>query len=158
MGPSGCGKSTVGRALAESIGARFVDGDDLHPLTSVEKMTAGIPLDDADREPWLRVVGATLRDDERIVVACSALRRAYRDLIRAEAPDAYFVELVADPDTLAERLRVRAEHFMPGSLLASQLEALESLEADERGIRVPAVGEPAAAVRAVRDAVSGGER
>ncbi len=113
MGPSGCGKSTVGSALAESMGARFIDGDDLHPLTNVEKMAAGIPLDDADRMPWLRTVGATLHGEDRIVIACSALRRRYRDAIREVSPDTFFVELVVDRATLEARLTQRAEHFMP---------------------------------------------
>lgn len=138
MGPSGCGKSTVGAALAESIGARFVDGDDLHPLTNVEKMAAGIPLDDGDRMPWLRTVGAALHGEERIVIACSALRRRYRDAIREESPDTFFVELVVDRATLEARLTQRAEHFMPASLLDSQLETLESLQDDESGTRVSA--------------------
>lgn len=138
MGPSGCGKSTVGSALAESLGARFVDGDDLHPAANVEKMSAGIPLDDEDREPWLRTVGETLQGEERIVVACSALRRAYRDAIRTVAPDAFFAELVVDRDLLAERLTSRPDHFMPASLLDSQLQTLESLGEDEVGVRVQA--------------------
>jgi gluconokinase len=138
MGPSGCGKSTVGSALAESIGARFIDADDLHPLTNVEKMAAGIPLDDEDRMPWLRTVGAALRGQDRIVIACSALRRGYRDAIREEAPDTFFVELVVDRATLEARLTQRSEHFMPASLLDSQLETLESLQEGERGIRVSA--------------------
>ena len=138
MGPSGCGKSTVGSALAESLGARFVDGDDLHPAANVEKMSAGIPLDDEDREPWLRTVGETLQGEERIVVACSALRRAYRDAIRAVATDAFFAELVVDRDLLAERLTSRPDHFMPASLLDSQLQTLESLGEDEVGVRVQA--------------------
>lgn len=153
MGPSGSGKSTVGRALAGALGARFVDGDDLHPLTSVDKMAAGIPLEDEDRMPWLRVVGETLRAHERIVVACSALRRRYRDAIRAEAPEAFFAELVVDRAVLAERMRSRVDHFMPASLLDSQVAALEPLEEDERGVRVEATQEPAREVDAITAAV-----
>lgn len=153
MGPSGCGKSTVGSALAESMGARFIDGDDLHPLTNVEKMAAGIPLDDADRMPWLRTVGATLHGEDRIVIACSALRRRYRDAIREEAPDTFFVELVVDRATLEARLTQRAEHFMPASLLDSQLEALESLQDGESGIRVSASLALDEEIRLIRDAV-----
>jgi len=136
MGPSGSGKSTVGRALSDLIGARFVDGDDLHPAANVAKMAAGIPLEDADRMPWLRVVGETLRSDDDIVVACSALKRAYRDAIRDEAPDAFFAELSVPRETLEERMRARADHFMPASLLSSQLDTLEPLGDDERGVRV----------------------
>lgn len=153
MGPSGCGKSTVGSALAESMGARFIDGDDLHPLTNVEKMAAGIPLDDADRMPWLRTVGATLHDEDRIVIACSALRRRYRDAIREESPDTFFVELVVDRATLEARLTQRAEHFMPASLLDSQLETLESLQDGEAGVRVSASLALDEELRLIRDAV-----
>jgi carbohydrate kinase (thermoresistant glucokinase family) len=154
MGPSGCGKSTVGAALAEALGVPFVDGDDLHPLTNVEKMAAGIPLDDDDRMPWLRVVGEALRDADGIVVACSALRRRYRDAIRAEAPDAFFAELVVDRSTLAGRVQERVDHFMPASLLDSQLAALEPLAADERGVRVDASLGLTQEVADIRDALS----
>ena len=136
MGPSGSGKSTVGACLAETVGARFIDGDDLHPAANVRKMAAGIPLDDRDREPWLRLVGETLQAEERIVIACSALKRVYRDLIRAQAPETFFAELAIGRAVLEERMRLRADHFMPPALLDSQLQTLESLEADERGIRV----------------------
>ncbi|WP_226531678.1 gluconokinase [Microbacterium paraoxydans] len=136
MGPSGCGKSTVGRALADRIGARFIDADDLHPLSNVEKMAAGVPLDDEDRMPWLALVGRTLQREDRIVVACSALRRVYRDTIRTEAPEAFFAELVVDRTALEERVRSRADHFMPPALLASQLQTLEPLQGDEPGVRV----------------------
>lgn len=136
MGPSGSGKSTVGAFLAGTLGARFIDGDDLHPAANVRKMAAGIPLDDGDREPWLRLVGETLQGEERIVIACSALKRVYRDLIRAQAPEAFFAELSIGRAVLEERMRLRADHFMPAALLDSQLQTLESLEADERGIRV----------------------
>lgn len=138
MGPSGSGKTTVGLALAESTGARFLDGDDLHPKVNVAKMTAGQPLDDEDRMPWLRVVGQALHADVDIVIACSALTRDYRDAIRAEEPDAFFAELVTDRAMLVQRMRARSDHFMPASLLDSQLETLEPLTDDERGIRVTA--------------------
>lgn len=146
MGPSGAGKSVVGAALAERLAARFpglsfVDADDLHPAANVEKMRAGVPLDDVDRLPWLRVVGEELAAGETgRVIACSALRRGYRDVIRGACPDAAFVELVVPTDELADRLGSRPGHFMPASLLASQLEALEPLEADEAGTRVVNVG------------------
>lgn len=136
MGPSGSGKSTVGYALAESLGAEFVDGDDLHPAQNVAKMAAGVPLDDRDRMPWLGVVGRTLQRSDRIVIACSALKRTYREAIRAEAPDTFFAELAVSRAVLAERVRSRAAHFMPAALLDSQLLTLEPLHADERGIRV----------------------
>lgn len=136
MGPSGSGKSTVGMALAQRLGATFTDGDDLHPAANVAKMAAGVPLDDDDRMPWLRLVGTTLNAEPEIVVACSALKRVYRDAIRAEAPDAFFAELAIGRDVLAQRMGARPGHFMPASLLDSQLQTLESLGADEPGVRV----------------------
>lgn len=154
MGPSGSGKSTVGAALAESLEARFMDGDDLHPLTNVEKMAAGIALDDEDRMPWLRVVGRTLAAETHIVVACSALRRRYRDAIRAEAPDAFFVELGVTRETLARRLGGRPDHFMPASLLDSQLDAWEPLTGDEPGVRVDAALPLVQEVAAIRKALA----
>lgn len=156
MGPSGSGKSTVGAFLAGSLGARFIDGDDLHPPGNVRKMAAGVPLDDADRQPWLRVVGETLQSEERIVVACSALRRVYRDVIRDEAPDTFFAELAIDRAVLEERMRLRVDHFMPAALLDSQLQTLESLEADEEGIRVDAAADVRTASALIAAAV--GER
>lgn len=136
MGPSGSGKSVVGALLAERLELSFVDADDLHPAANVAKMAAGVPLDDADRMPWLDVVAATLHDTaDGMVVACSALARRYRDRIRAGAPDAVFVELDVERDELARRMGVRA-HFMPASLLDSQLAAWEPLEEDEAGVVV----------------------
>jgi carbohydrate kinase (thermoresistant glucokinase family) len=140
MGPSGCGKSAVGAALAARLGLPFVDGDDLHPAPNVAKMTAGIPLDDGDRMPWLDVVAATLRHAPTgAVIACSALARRYRERILSGAPDAVFVELRVPQAELARRMAARA-HFMPSSLLASQLQALEHLEPDEPGVVV--AGDP----------------
>ena len=146
MGPSGSGKSVVGVALAERLAARFpgiafVDADDLHPAANVEKMRRGVPLDDDDRWPWLRLVGEALADGgEGRVVACSALRRAYRDAIRDACPDAAFVELVVPAGELGARVGDRPGHFMPATLLASQLDTLEPLAGDERGVRVENVG------------------
>lgn len=136
MGPSGSGKSVVGAVLATRLDLPFIDADDLHPAANVEKMAAGTPLDDDDRWPWLDIVAATLRDAEGgAVIACSALARRYRDRIRAGAPDAVFVELEVPPKVLARRMSSR-QHFMPPSLLASQLAALEPLAAYERGVVV----------------------
>ncbi|SBS70096.1 gluconokinase [uncultured Microbacterium sp.] len=135
MGPSGSGKSLVGAALAAQVRARFVDGDDLHPAANVAKMAAGAPLTDADREPWLDIVGIVLAREPHLVVACSALRRVYRDRIRAAAPDAVFVELVVPVAELAQRMS-RRDHFMPPALLDSQLAVLEPLAADEPGVRI----------------------
>ncbi|WP_241740032.1 gluconokinase [Microbacterium invictum] len=135
MGPSGSGKSLVGAAVAARLRAHFVDGDDLHPPANVAKMRAGMPLDDTDRAPWLDAVGSALARDAQIVVACSALRRTYRDRIRATAPDVVFVELVVAQAELRERMS-RRDHFMPPALLDSQLATLEPLTGDERGVRV----------------------
>lgn len=144
MGPSGSGKSTVGEALAQELGVPFVDADDLHPLTNVDKMAAGQPLTDDDRWPWLARVGETIAaaSTTGIVVACSALRRAYREVILREAPDARFVELFGTRELLAQRLGAREGHFMPTTLLDSQLRTLEPLARDEDGIRVSVEGSP----------------
>lgn len=138
MGVSGSGKSTVGASLAVALGTPFVDGDALHPAANVAKMAAGIPLDDEDRWPWLAAVGRHLAGagPEGLVVACSALKRVYRDAIRAEAPGAVFVELDGAHDLLAKRMRERPGHFMPPSLLDSQLATLEPLQDDEAGMHV----------------------
>ena len=142
MGVSGAGKTAVGAALAARLGAAFKDADDLHPLPNVEKMTAGVPLTDEDRWPWLRLLGAELAAEhpQGIVVACSALKRAYRDAIRAAAPSTRFVLLKVDTSVLKERLVQRPGHFMPVSLLTSQLETLEALETAEAGMTVTSEG------------------
>ena len=143
MGVSGAGKSTVGAALARRLGMPFVDADDLHPPANIEKMRAGIPLVDADRMPWLDLVGVALADASApgVVVACSALRRAYRERLREAAADVVFVALEGDPELLAERMGARPGHFMPATLLASQLAAYESPGANERAVRCPIEGE-----------------
>jgi carbohydrate kinase (thermoresistant glucokinase family) len=142
MGVSGCGKSSVGIALAETLGARFIDGDDLHPAANKAKMSAGIPLDDSDRWPWLDLVSKALAEEvvetsggsfTGTVVACSALKRAYRERILAGAPNTFFVHLDGSREILEQRLGARAGHFMPASLLDSQLATLEPIGADEPG-------------------------
>ncbi|MBU6247004.1 MAG: gluconokinase [Xanthomonadaceae bacterium] len=135
MGVAGSGKSTFGAALAIALGARFLDADDLHPASNLQKMTAGRPLDDDDRWPWLDAVAAWIASRQAAgvacVVACSALRRAYRDRLRAGVPDAPgFVYLDVPRNELARRMRAR-RHFMPPSLLDSQLATLEAPNGDE---------------------------
>ncbi len=135
MGVSGSGKSTVGSLLARRLGVEFIDADGLHPATNVAKMAAGTPLDDADREPWLRDVARELAAARGgAVVACSALRRRYRDTLRRGVPGLVLVHLVGTRTQLAARLGARLDHFMPASLLDTQLAALEPLQEDEAGI------------------------
>lgn len=135
MGVSGCGKSTVGELLGRALGAEFLDGDSLHPRANIEKMAAGHPLDDADREPWLREIGERLGSSRHasLIIACSALKRSYRDLIRATAPGTVFVHLHGTVELLSERMAARPGHFMPVGLLQSQLATLEVLEPAEAG-------------------------
>jgi gluconokinase len=135
MGVSGSGKTTVGAALAHALGLRFVDGDALHPAANVAKMAAGIPLDDADRAPWLDAIGAVLAAGP-VVVACSALKRIYRDRLRAAAPSLQLVFLDGSPELLASRMSHRPGHFMPTSLLDSQLATLEPPTPDEHPLTV----------------------
>jgi gluconokinase len=141
MGVSGVGKSVVGEALARRLSLPYVDADALHPPENVEKMRAGTPLTDVDRWPWLTRVGAVLQahDEQGLVVSCSALRRAYRDVLVQAAPRSVFCHLVAEPALLQARLSARREHFMPASLLASQLATLEPLQPDEPGLSLPVV-------------------
>jgi gluconokinase len=154
MGVSGSGKTTVGQALAAELHVPFVDGDDLHPAANVRKMASGVPLTDADRAPWLARVGEVLASSAGIVVACSALRRAYRDTIRLAAPDAVFVQLDVDAGELARRMEARRHHYMPASLLPSQLASIEPLAGDEAGVIVQAPGPPADVVARVRAALA----
>lgn len=144
MGVSGAGKSTVARAIAEPTGAPFLDADDLHPPANRRKLSAGEPLTDRDRGPWLAALRDRMREHDRpagrgtgVVVACSALRRAYRDVLREVHRPVFFVELSADPDLIAARLAARRGHFASRLILESQLRTLEPLGPDEAGIACP---------------------
>jgi carbohydrate kinase (thermoresistant glucokinase family) len=129
MGVSGCGKTVVGGLLAQRLGATFIDADDLHPPANVEKMRAGIPLDDADRAPWLALLNARLREEgaagRPVVLACSALKQRYRDALADGVPGLRFVHLAGGRDVIAARLAARQHRYMPASLLDSQFAALE---------------------------------
>ena len=145
MGVSASGKTSVARRLAESIGAGFVDADDLHPAANVVKMAAGTPLDDDDRWPWLDAVAVTLAGADAPVVACSALKRSYRDRLRAAATEVVFVHLTGSAELLAARAVGREGHFMPPALLRSQLDTLQPLGPDEAGIQI-AIDAPVAEI------------
>jgi carbohydrate kinase (thermoresistant glucokinase family) len=133
MGVSGCGKTTIGELIAARYGATFIDADDLHPESNVVKMSRGIPLTDEDRWPWLRSVGEHLAQSGSVVIACSALKGIYRQEILKSAPDTLFIHLHGTRELLARRMNSRGEHFMPTSLLDSQLATLEMLQAGEPG-------------------------
>jgi gluconokinase len=151
MGVSGTGKSTVAGELVRDLGWPFAEGDDFHSAANVAKMHAGHPLTDADRGPWLAAISAWIGAREQAgtggIVTCSALKRSYRDELRAGHPDVRFICLVGGHDLLESRLEHRAGHFMPASLLDSQLATLEPLQPDEPGATID-VGQSAAEVEA----------
>lgn len=162
MGVQGSGKSTSGRAIAEFLSLPFIDGDDLHPAANKDKMASGHPLTDADREPWLEAIGQALAEGlargESTVIACSALKRRYRDLIRSFAPGTRFVHLTGERTLIAERLTHRDHEYMPPTLLDSQFDTLEPLEADEAGIPVDINLTPARIAQAVSEALTAAGR
>ncbi len=136
MGVTGAGKSTVGGLIAERLGVGFRDADDFHPPANIAKMSSGQPLTDADRWPWLDAIGAHLaaHRGQGCVVTCSALKRAYRDRLRAAAPGLRFVHLHGDIALVAARQAARQGHFMPPSLVASQFATLEPPAAEEADV------------------------
>ena len=141
MGVSGTGKSAIGAGLAADLNWAFAEGDAFHSAANQAKMASGTPLTDDDRWPWLRdIAGWISQHSNGGVVACSALRRSYRDVLRIGAPDVRFLHLVAPAAELDRRMRNRPGHFMPASLLGSQLETLEPLAPDEAGTQLDATG------------------
>ena len=134
MGVSGSGKTTVGTALAEALGVEYAEADAFHPQANIEKMSSGVPLTDEDRAPWLEAIATWIREHQATggVVTSSALKRRYRDVLRSGG-DVWFAHLDGDRETLAERMKTRSGHFMPVSLLDSQLADLEPLQPDEHG-------------------------
>jgi gluconokinase len=158
MGVAGAGKTTVCELIASGLGWRFVDGDDLHPQANIDKMRSGVPLTDADRAPWLEAIGDWIDGraarSEPGVVACSALKRAYRDALRAGRPQVRIVYLRGSQSRIAERLAERSGHFWPARLLASQFADLEPPGADEDAIVVGVEQPPEAVAKAVIERLS----
>ena len=142
MGVSGCGKSTVGALLAQRLHCEFLEGDALHPARNVARMAAGVALTDDDRHDWLQALARHLKTahdaNQALVVSCSALKRSYRDRLRSASAGLAFVHLLGSPALLGQRLAARTGHYMPASLLASQLETLEAPGGDERAITLDA--------------------
>jgi len=138
MGVCGCGKTSVGRALASLLGWPFLEGDEFHPPENIAKMAAGIPLRDEDRLPWLDTIAERIAEErakgQPVVVSCSALKRRYRDRLRAGAPRVLFLHLAGDRDLILGRMSQRTGHYMPTSLLDSQFADLEPLQADELAV------------------------
>ena len=157
MGVSGSGKTTVARGIAEATGLVFAEADDFHPAANVEKMRSGIPLADDDRWPWLSELARWMAEQAAVgastIMACSALKRAYRDVLASGPPSVFFVHLFGDPGLIEARISGRTGHYMPASLLGSQLATLEPLQPDETGlvidVALPLDRIVAAAVRAV---------
>lgn len=137
MGPSGVGKTTTAEGLAARLGWSFAEADGFHPKANIDKMTAGVPLNDADRAPWLALIrdwiSEKARAGESTVVTCSALKRRYRDVLRGAEARVRFLQLSGEVDAIQSRMSSRKGHYMPTSLLASQFADLEPLEADEDG-------------------------
>ena len=155
MGVSGCGKSSVAKAFAEQSGGKFLDGDDFHPQCNVEKMSKGIPLEDADRWDWLDVLNDLMLRHEKqgegpLFLACSALKQSYRDRLRENVKTLNFLFLNGSFELIHERMQARKDHFMPAGLLESQFEALE---VPEYGIHVDISGSPEAIITSILERI-----
>ncbi|MBO6897909.1 MAG: gluconokinase [Shimia sp.] len=163
MGVSGVGKTTVARALADRIGGRYIEADAFHPPENIAAMAAGTPLTDAMRHPWLEALSDALRQartsqpNTPVVVACSALKRSYRDVLRTQNPDALIVYLAAVPEVIRARITARTDHFMPPSLLDSQLSTLEPPASDEACLTVDASRTPEEIVASVCHGLTRGD-
>jgi gluconokinase len=146
MGISGSGKTTIATRLTERLGWMFAEADDFHPAANITKMTAGTPLTDQDRWPWLESMRdwmtAQAQAGRSTVVTCSALKRSYRDILTQAEGRVRFVHLLGDTDLILDRMKTRSGHFMPESLLPSQISTLEPLEPDEQGVRIENTGTP----------------
>jgi gluconokinase len=146
MGVSGSGKTTVAQGIASARGWAFAEGDEFHSAANVAKMASGTPLTDEDRWPWLQSIAdwiaAREEAGESVVVTCSALKRVYRDLLAKDNPSVVFCELKVPDEVLEQRMAERQGHYMPASLLRSQLDTLEDLHPDEHGFRVKVQGGP----------------
>ncbi|MER5751988.1 gluconokinase [Streptomyces sp. NPDC002088] len=144
MGVAGTGKTTIGPLLAARLGVPYAEGDDFHPQANIAKMSAGTPLTDEDRWPWLDAIGTWAHGRAGLggVVSCSALKRTYRDRLRASAPGLVFLHLAGDRALIEDRMSHRQGHFMPTALLDSQFATLQPLQADEAGVTVDVAGGP----------------
>ncbi len=163
MGVSGVGKTTVAQALAERIDGRYIEADEYHPPENIAAMAEGTALTDAMRQPWLEALSDEMRQaraaqpDTPVVVACSALKRSYRDALRTQNPDALVVYLAADPEVIRARITARTDHFMPPSLLDSQLSTLEPPASDEACLTVDASRTPEEIVASVCHSLAHGD-
>jgi gluconokinase len=159
MGVSGSGKSTVAAGLVERLGWDFAEGDEFHPAENVAKMSAGIPLTDEDRWPWLRSLAAWIGEHEaagkNCIVTCSALKHSYRELLCDGHPSVWYAHVTADAELIRDRMEHRSGHYMPVSLLESQLALLEELGDDEPGVRISGAGSPDSVVEDVLSALRG---
>ncbi len=158
MGVSGSGKTTVGMRLAERLKVPFAEGDEFHPRSNIEKMSRGAPLTDDDRRPWLAAIARRIDDARRdrrgLVIACSALKRAYRDILIGDRRDVRLAYLKGSQSVIGERLGRRTGHYMPASLLPSQFAALEEPGADERPIVADVANSPEAIAGALAAAIA----